>query len=145
VASSWFLFFSYNSNDYGECRYGECSYGEYRYGECRYDSVVMVSVVMVSVAMVPVVSSSWEKSQKEPRNCPFLKRIAKYKFVYSASYLLPSCHTWGRGSSLQPGHYSSLPATNPKLTANQERNDKCGNQHYSRELLMIGIVMSETC
>jgi len=30
-------------------------------------------------------------------------------------------------------------------TANQERNDQCGNQHHSRELLMIGIVVPETC
>jgi len=30
-------------------------------------------------------------------------------------------------------------------TANQERNDQCGNQHHSRELLMMGIVMPETC
>jgi len=30
-------------------------------------------------------------------------------------------------------------------TANQERNDQCGNQHYSRELLMMGIVVPETC
>jgi hypothetical protein len=46
---------------------------------------------------------------------------------------------------LQPGHYSSL--TSPKLqpTANQERNDQCGNQNYSRELLMMGIVVPETC
>ena len=29
-------------------------------------------------------------------------------------------------------------------TANQERNDQCGNQHHSRELLMMGIVMLET-
>ena len=29
--------------------------------------------------------------------------------------------------------------------ANQERNDQCGNQHHSRELLMMGIVMPETC
>jgi len=26
-----------------------------------------------------------------------------------------------------------------------ERNDQCGNQHYSRELLMMGIVVPETC
>ena len=43
-----------------------------------------------------------------------------------------------------PGHYSSLPATNLQLRANQERNDQCGNQHYSRELLMMGIVVPET-
>ena len=26
-----------------------------------------------------------------------------------------------------------------------ERNDQCGNQHHSRELLMMGIVVLETC
>ena len=36
-------------------------------------------------------------------------------------------------------------ATNLQPTANQERNDQCGNQHYSRELLMMGIVVPETC
>jgi len=46
---------------------------------------------------------------------------------------------------LQPGHYSSLTAPNLQPTANQERNDQCGNQHHSRELLMMGTVMSETC
>ena len=46
---------------------------------------------------------------------------------------------------LQPGHSSSLTAPNLQPTANQERNDQCGNQHYSRELLMMGIVVSETC
>ena len=38
--------------------------------------------------------------------------------------------------SLQPGHYSSLPAPNLQHTANQERHDHCGKQHHSRELLM---------
>ena len=47
--------------------------------------------------------------------------------------------------SLQPGHYSSLTTPNLQPTANQERNDQCGNQHYSRELLMLGIVVPETC
>ena len=43
-------------------------------------------------------------------------------------------------------HYSSLTAPNLQPTANPERNDQCGNnQHYSRELLMIGIVVPETC
>ena len=27
---------------------------------------------------------------------------------------------------------------------NQERNDECGNQRYSRELLVMGIVVPET-
>ena len=48
-------------------------------------------------------------------------------------------------SELQPGHYSSLNAPNLQPTANQERNDQCGNQQHSRELLMMGIVVPETC
>jgi len=47
--------------------------------------------------------------------------------------------------SLQPGQYSSLTAPILQHTANQERNDQCGNQHQSCELLMMGIVMLETC
>jgi len=43
------------------------------------------------------------------------------------------------------GHYSSLPAPNLQPTANQERNDQCGNQKHIRELLMMGIVVPETC
>jgi len=31
------------------------------------------------------------------------------------------------------------------LQANQERDDQCGKQRRSRELLMMGIVMLETC
>ena len=42
-------------------------------------------------------------------------------------------------------HYSNLTAPNLQPTASQERNDQCGNQHYSREILMMGIVVSETC
>jgi len=48
-------------------------------------------------------------------------------------------------SSLQFGQYSSLTAPNLQPTANQERNDQCGNKHYSRELLMMDIVVPETC
>ena len=47
--------------------------------------------------------------------------------------------------NLQPGHYSSLTAPNFQPTANQELNDQCGNQHYSRELLVMGIAVPETC
>ena len=47
--------------------------------------------------------------------------------------------------SLQPGHYSNLTAPNLQPTANQERNDQAGNQHYSRELLMMGIIVPEIC
>ena len=49
------------------------------------------------------------------------------------------------GFSPQPRHYSSLTAPNLQHTANQERNDQYGNQHHSRELLMMGIVVLETC
>jgi len=48
-------------------------------------------------------------------------------------------------SGLQSGHYSSLTAPNFQPKANQERNDQCGNQHYSRELLMMDIVVPESC
>ena len=47
--------------------------------------------------------------------------------------------------SLQPRYYSSLTAPNLQPTTHQERNDQCGNQHYSRQLLMMGIVVPETC
>jgi len=46
---------------------------------------------------------------------------------------------------LQPGHYSSLTAPNLQPTANQERNDQCGIQHHIHELLIMGIVVPETC
>jgi len=49
------------------------------------------------------------------------------------------------GCRLQPGHYSSLTAPNLQHIANQERNDQYSNQHYSREVLMMGIVVPETC
>jgi len=42
-------------------------------------------------------------------------------------------------------HLSSLPAPNFQPTATQERDAQCGNQHYSRELLMMGIAVPETC
>jgi len=54
-------------------------------------------------------------------------------------------HTGRFCFSLQPGNYSSLPATNLQPTTNQERNDQRGIQHHSRELLMMGIVMPEIC
>jgi len=51
------------------------------------------------------------------------------------------CGYAGVVSGLQPGHYSSLTAPHLQPTANQERNDQCGDLHYSRELLMMGIVV----
>jgi hypothetical protein len=41
-------------------------------------------------------------------------------------------------------HYSSLTAPTLQPTANQERNDQCGNRHHSRELLMMGTVVPKT-
>jgi len=38
-----------------------------------------------------------------------------------------------------------LTAPNIQHTANQARYDQCGNQRHSRKLLMMGIVMPETC
>jgi len=49
------------------------------------------------------------------------------------------------GYNLQPGHLSSLPAPNFQPTATQEPDGPCGNQHYSREIVMMGIAVSETC
>ena len=38
--------------------------------------------------------------------------------------------------SLRTGHYSNLTAPKLQHTANQERNDQCGNQNHSREVLV---------
>jgi len=46
---------------------------------------------------------------------------------------------------MQPGHYSRLTAPNSQPTPTQERDNQCGNQHYSRELLKMGLLMPETC
>jgi len=51
----------------------------------------------------------------------------------------------GSSLRLQPGHHSSLTARNFQHTANQVRHDLCGKQHHNRELLMMGILMLETC
>jgi len=39
----------------------------------------------------------------------------------------------------------AYPHLTSQPTANQERNDQCGNQHHSRKLLMMGIVVPEIC
>ena len=48
-------------------------------------------------------------------------------------------------SGVRVAGLTSLTAPKLQHTANQERHDQCGNQHDSRELLMMDIVMSETC
>jgi len=55
------------------------------------------------------------------------------------------CPSSGAQKSLQSGHLSSLTAPNFQSTATQEPNCPCGNQHYSREFLMMGIEVTETC
>ena len=45
---------------------------------------------------------------------------------------------------LQPRYYCNLTAPILQPTVNQEQNDHYVNQHYSRELLMVGIVVPET-
>jgi len=69
--------------------------------------------------------------------------LCSYRLNMFQALLCPSS---GAGDfSLQHGHYSSLTAPNLQPTANQEWNDQCGNQHYSRELLMMGTAVPETC
>jgi hypothetical protein len=47
--------------------------------------------------------------------------------------------------SLRSGHSSNLPALNLQPAATPEPDGLCGNQRYSRELLMMGIMVPETC
>jgi len=49
------------------------------------------------------------------------------------------------GYSQQSGNLSSLPAPNFQPTATQELDSPCGNHYYSRQLLMMGIVVPEKC
>jgi len=58
------------------------------------------------------------------------ERVEEFKL--QAQTRLESC------LSLQPGHHSNLTAPNLQHRAKQERYDQCGNQHHSRELLMMG-------
>ena len=74
---------------------------------------------------------------KKPTRCHLLFYCTSYRLNMFRA-LIRLC------LSLQPGHYSSLTAPNLQHTANQERYDQCGNQHHSRELLMMGIVVPET-
>jgi len=48
-------------------------------------------------------------------------------------------------SGLEAGHLDSLLAPNFQTTETQEPDGQCVNQHYSRELLMMGITVPETC
>ena len=48
-------------------------------------------------------------------------------------------------SSLRSGHSSILPALNFQQAATREPDGLCGNQRYRRELLMMSIMVPETC
>jgi len=60
-----------------------------------------------------------------------VKVIHEYKNIKRRLYKTMAAIWYNKTPNLQP-------------TANQERNDQCGNQHYSRELLMMGRVVPET-
>jgi len=55
----------------------------------------------------------------------------------------PVC--WRFGASLQGGQYSNPTAPNLQHTANQEQKTNVVIQQHSRKLLMMDILMSETC
>ena len=48
-------------------------------------------------------------------------------------------------NSLRSGHSSILPALNFQPAATREPDGLCGNQRYRRELLMMSIMVPETC
>jgi len=48
------------------------------------------------------------------------------------------------GNKVQAGCISVRDAPNLQPTATQEPDGPCGNQQYSRELFMMGIVVPET-
>ena len=48
-------------------------------------------------------------------------------------------------NSLRSGNSSILPALNFQPAATREPDGLCGNQHYRRELLIMGIMVPETC
>ena len=51
----------------------------------------------------------------------------------------------GQRAVLQSGHPSILPALNSQPAATREPDGLCDNQRYRRELLMMGLMVPETC
>ena len=72
---------------------------------------------------------------KENNSCHLLFNCTSYRLNMFRA-LLCTCLSQATRTPLQP---------NVQHTANQERYDQCGNQHHSRELLMMDIVMPEIC
>ena len=50
-----------------------------------------------------------------------------------------------RTEGFRSGHSSILPAFNFHPAATREPDGLCGNRRYRRELLMMGIMVPETC
>ena len=57
----------------------------------------------------------------------------------------PDRRTEDLWSGLRPGNSSILHALNFHPAATREPGGLCGNQRYRRELLMMGIMVPETC
>ena len=93
------------------------------------------------------------KNQQDATSCFIILTICSTYFGHFYAHhpeltTIVLITTWAvraAGYSLQPGHLSSLPAPNFQPTATQEPDGPCGNQHYSRELLMMGIKVPEIC
>jgi len=66
--------------------------------------------------------------------CLVLRKISRIKVL---DYQL--------GWSLQHGHYSNPAAPCLQHTMNREHNNRCCNSTHSRKLLMMVVLMSETC
>jgi len=52
---------------------------------------------------------------------------------------------WMSVRTVRSGHSSILPALNFQPAATRGPEGLCGNQRYRRELLMMGIMVPETC
>ena len=68
-----------------------------------------------------------------------------HQTFFDVCWTVYRCDNWKkkepiRCDNLQPAHYSSLTAPNFQPTATQEPEGACDNQHYSRELLMMGML-----
>ena len=78
---------------------------------------------------------------KEPTRCQLLFHCASYRLNMFRALLSPPSGVRDYNVDYRIGRF----VLGLQPTANQERNDQCGNQHYSRELLMMGITVPETC
>ena len=118
--------------------------------EERFHAIVTLAIVSDLNTLWVVVKLCDNCRIKTPTRCHLLFYCTSYRLNMFRAFLCPSSgardyDVRDAGFSLQPRHYSSLTAPNLQYTANKERHNQCGNQHHRRELLMMGIVMLETC